>query len=100
MIKVELSELPPEKVKKIQAWLDREECAWLENCVASEIAAKQAAATNLALTSPNRTIGDERALPPESINEIKEAAILQTFLDMLAKMRKPETRFKIVRLTT
>lgn len=100
MIKAEPTELPVEKIKKIREWLDREECAWMENCVASEIAVLQTNATNAALAEPHRTIGDEHALPPESINAIKEAAVLQTFLNTLVKMRDKETRFQTVKLTT
>jgi hypothetical protein len=99
MIKHELSELPPEKIRKIREWLDREECDWLKSCVASEIAVIQADATNLALGSPGQTIGEPNALPPASVTKIKEAAILQSFLDILAEMRKPETKFQTVRLT-
>jgi hypothetical protein len=85
MIKVEMSDLPVEKIKKIRDWLDKEECAWLENCVASEIAQAQAEATNLPLDQPHRTIGDPNAIPPESIDMIKNAAILQAFLDVLKR---------------
>lgn len=100
MIKAELTDIPVERIKKIRDWLDREECAWMENCVASEIAVIQANATNAALREPHRTIGDQHALPPESINQIKDAAVLQTFLDVLVKMRKNDTRFQTVKLTT
>lgn len=99
MIKVEMTELPVERVKKIRDWLDKEECAWLENCVASEIAQTQAQATNLPLESPHRTIGDPNAIPPESVDMIKRAAVLQTFLDVLKKMRDKTTVFQTVKLT-
>ena len=99
MIKVELTELPPEKIKKIREWLEREECAWLENCVASEIGKIQAEATNAALEEPHRTIGDPNALPPAAINKVKESAVLQTFLDVLKKMRDQETKFLTAKLT-
>lgn len=99
MIKVELSELPVEKIKKIRDWLDKEECAWLEQCVASEIAEIQAEATNAALSEPHRTIGDPNALPPAAIDKIKEAAVLQTFLDVLKKMRDQNAKFQTAKLT-
>lgn len=94
-----MSDLPVEKIKKIQDWLDKEECAWLENCVASEIAQAQAEATNLPLDQPHRTIGDPNAIPPESIGMIKRAAILQAFLDVLKKMRDKNTAFQTAKLT-
>lgn len=100
MIKAELTDLPIEKIKKIREWLDREECAWMENCVASEIAVLQAAATNAALSKPNRAIGLENALVFDEVIQIKEAAVLQMFLDVLAKMRDKETKFQSVKLTT
>lgn len=99
MIKVEMSDLPVEKIKKIREWLDKEECAWLENCVASEIAEMQADATNHSLESPHQTIGDPHGLSPDSIDLIKRAAVLQTFLDVLKKMRDKETQFQTARLT-
>lgn len=99
MIKVEMNDLPVEKIKKIREWLDKEECAWLENCVASEIAQAQAEATNLPLNQPHRTIGDPNAIPPESIDMIKRAAILQAFLDVLKKMRDKDTKFQTVKLS-
>lgn len=99
MIKTEVSELPPEKIRKIREWLDREECAWVENCVRSEIAIIQADATNFALSEPQKTIGEPFALPSGSVTKIKEAAVLQTFLDMLAELRKPDTKFQTVKLT-
>ena len=99
MIKVELSELPIEKVRKIREWLDREEAAWLENSVAAEIASLQAEATNRALSSPGTVISEANALPSSSIGQIKDAAVLQTFLDMLAELRKPDTKFQTVKLT-
>lgn len=100
MIKVEMIDLPVEKIKRIREWLDKEECGWLENCIGSQIAALQADATNAALSEPHRTIGDEHALPPESVSKIKEAAVLQTFLDVLAEMRDQETKFQTAKLTT
>lgn len=99
MINVQMTDLPVEKIKKIREWLDKEECAWMESCVASEIAQIQAQATNLPLESPHRTIGDPNAIPPESVDMIKRAAILQTFLDVLKKMRDKNTEFKTAKLT-
>lgn len=99
MIKVELTELPVEKVKKIRDWLAREECAWVENCIASQIAAIQSEATNAALKEPHRTIGDPHALPPNAINEMKAAAVLQTFLDLLTRLRAEDTKFLTTKLT-
>lgn len=99
MIKVEKTELPPEKVRKIRDWLNAPECALLENCLASEIAEIQAEATNAALKEPHRTIGDPNALPPTSIDRIKESAVLQTFLDVLKKMRDENTKFETAHLT-
>lgn len=99
MIKVELSELSVDKVKKIRDWLAREECAWLENCVASQIAEIQAEATNVALAEPHRTIGDQYGLPPTSIDAIKRAALLQSFLDVLKKMSDQNTKFETAKLT-
>lgn len=95
-----MTDLPVEKVKKIREWLDKEESGWLENCVASEIAQIQAETTNAALSEPNRTIGDEHALPPAAVNKLKEAAVLQTFLDLLKRMRDKETKFQTAKLTT
>lgn len=99
MIKAEVSELPPEKIRKIHEWLDREECAWVENCIRSEIARIQADATNFALSEPQKTIGEPAALPSGSILKLKQAAVLQTFIDMLAELRKPETKFETVKLS-
>lgn len=99
MIKAEVSELPPEKIRKIREWLEREECAWVQNCVASEIAAIQADATNFALSEPQKTIGEQFALPSGSITKIKEAAILQSFLDILRSLSHPENKFQTVKLT-
>lgn len=99
MIKVEMADLPVEKIKKIREWLDKEECAWLENCVASQIAEIQSNATNGPLKQPHRTIGDPNAIPPESVDAIKRAAVLQTFLDVLRDMRLPETKFQDAKLT-
>lgn len=99
MIKVEMSELPLEKIKKIREWLDKEECGWLENCVASEIAQLQARATNLPLNNPHIAIAEEHAIPPDSIDMIKRAAILQTFLDTLKEMRGKESKFQVAKLT-
>lgn len=99
MINVEMTDLPIEKIKKIREWLDKEECGWMENCVASEIAQAQVQATNLPLDQPQRTIGDPNAIPPESMDMIKRAAILQTFLDVLKKMRDKNTEFKVAKLT-
>lgn len=99
MINVEMTDLPVEKIKKIREWLDKEECAWLENCVASEIAQIQAQATNIPLEAPHRTIGHPTAFPDASVDMIKEAAILQTFLDVLKKMRDRNTEFKVAKLT-
>lgn len=99
MIKVEMSDLPVEKVKKIRDWLDKEECAWMENCIASEIAKAQAEATNLSLSKPHLTIGDPNAISSESVDMIKNAALLQTFLDVLKRMRDKETQFQVAKLT-
>lgn len=99
MIKVEMTDLPIEKIKKIREWLDKEECAWLENCVASEIAKLQAEATNAALESPHSTIGDPHAIPPKSIDMLKSAALLQSFLGVLKQVREKETEFKTAKLT-
>lgn len=100
MIKHELSDLATDKIRKIREWLDREEAGWIENCVGSQIAVLQAEATNLALTSPHKTIGDDKALPPQSIDLIKQAAVLQSFLDVFKNLREDETRFQTVKLTT
>lgn len=100
MIKYELSDLATDKIRKIREWLDREEAGWIENCINSEIAVLQAEATNLALGSPHKTIGDENGLPPQSIDQIKRAAVLQSFLDVFKKLRDDETRFQTVKLTT
>lgn len=94
-----MTDLPVEKINKIRAWLEKEECAWLENCVASEIAKIQAEATNHPLASPHRTIGDPNAIPPESVDKIKEAAVLQTFLDVLKRMRAKDSLFQVAKLT-
>lgn len=99
MIKVEMTDLPVEKIKKIQEWLDKEECAWLEQCVTAEIAEMQVKATNLPLSEPHRTIGDPNAIPPESVDLIKKAAVLQTFIDVLTKKRDKESVFRTARLT-
>lgn len=101
MITAQLSELPIDKIKKIREWLDREECGWLEQCIAARIAVLQVEVTNAALEKPNKTIGDESALPlpPESVNQIKEAAILTRFLGEFKRLRKPETKFQTVKLT-
>lgn len=99
MIKVEMTDLPIEKIKKIREWLDKEECAWLENCVASEIAQLQATATNLPLNTPHITIAEEYAIPPDSIDMIKRAAVLQTFLDTVKEMRGKDAKFQIAKLS-
>ena len=102
MIKVEMTELAVEKVKKIREALDKEEIAWLENCVAAQISALQAEATNLPLSKPQATLAilsEETAFPKTSVAAIKEAAILQTFLDVLKEMRNKDTKFHTARLT-
>ena len=99
MIKVEMTELPVEKIKKIREWLDKEECAWLENCVASEVAQMQTEATNLSLEYPMRTIGDQNGMSLDSQTLLKRAAIRQSFLDVLKTLRDKETRFQVAKLT-
>lgn len=99
MIKVEMTDLPIEKEKKIREWLDKEECAWLENCVASEIARLQAEATNGPLDSPHITIAEANAIPPKSVDLIKRAAILQSFIDVLKHSRDKNTKFQVAKLT-
>ena len=99
MIKVEMTELAVDKVKKIREWFDKEECAWLENCVAAQISELQVEATNLPLSKPQATMLEPSAFPQTSVAAIKEAAILQTFLDVLKEMRNKETKFYTAKLT-
>lgn len=101
MINVELTDLPVEKIKKIREWLEKEECTWVEQSIAARIAVLQAEITNAALEKPNKTIGDETSVPvpPESLNQLREAAILTRFLGELKRLRKPETKFQTVKLT-
>lgn len=98
MIKVTMSELPVDKIRKIREWLDKEECAWMENCIASQIAELQAEATNGPLTKPHLII-DKGEMPADALTALNEAAYLQIFLDVLKKTRDKETVFQVATLS-
>lgn len=98
MIKVEMSDLPVEKIKKIRDWLDKEESGWLENAVNAEIARLQCEATNQPLTRPHLLI-DKGEVPADALAALNDAAYLQIFLDVLKQMRDKETKFQSAKLT-
>lgn len=98
MITVTEVDFPVERVKKIQEWLMRDECGWVEEAVRADIAALQAEATNESLERPQIVIADPVPLSPEGVRAMKEAAVLACFLGVLGKLKDPNIKFTKVEL--